>query len=129
MDVFLATMERAAGGMSAQAARLRTTSENIANVDTPGYQRKMLTFEQIALADGGATVAAGPVQLDGAERERIYDPSHPMAGNDGFYTGSNVELMVEIGDSREAQRSYEANLRVMDQARKMASSMLELLRR
>jgi len=37
--------------------------------------------------------------------------------------------MIEIADAREAQRSYEANLRMFDQARQMTSSLLELLRR
>jgi flagellar basal-body rod protein FlgC len=52
-----------------------------------------------------------------------------MAGEDGYYESSNVNLMIEIADAREAQRSYEANLRMFDQARQMTSSLLELLRR
>jgi len=60
---------------------------------------------------------------------RIYEPSNPMAGEDGYYLGSNVDLMIEIADAREANRSYEANLKMFDQARQMASSLLQLLRR
>jgi flagellar basal-body rod protein FlgC len=37
--------------------------------------------------------------------------------------------VIEIADAREAQRSYEANLRMFDQARQMAQSLFELLRR
>ena len=37
--------------------------------------------------------------------------------------------IVEIADSREANRSYEANLRMFDQARQMAGALLDLLRR
>jgi flagellar basal-body rod protein FlgC len=40
-----------------------------------------------------------------------------------------VELMLEIADAREAQRSYEANLRVFDQTRQMSSALLDLLKR
>ncbi|MEN8833254.1 flagellar basal body rod C-terminal domain-containing protein, partial [Pacificibacter sp.] len=40
-----------------------------------------------------------------------------------------VEIMVEIADAREAQRSYEANLKMFDQARQMSTSLLDLLRR
>ena len=60
---------------------------------------------------------------------RIYDPGNPLAGADGSYLGSNVDLVVEIADAREANRSYEANLKMFDQARQMASSLLGLLRR
>lgn len=130
MNEMTKTMAAAASGMQAQAARLRLSAENIANVDTPGYRRKMVSFEETFQRAGDPrAVATGPMQLDRATLPRVYDPSHPMAGEDGYYNGSNVNLMVEMADSREASRSYEANLRMFDQARQMATSLLELLRR
>lgn len=124
------TMASSVSGMIAQSARLRLTSENIANTDTPGYRRKLIPFEQVQAETGGSgSVRTGQVLLDRSELTQIYQPSHPMAGEDGYYQGSNVNLMVEIADAREAQRSYEANLRMFDQARQMTSSLLELLRR
>jgi len=127
MGDLLSTMSASVSGMSAQAARLRLSSENIANADTPGYRRKLIPFEQVV--GGAGAVRTGAVQLDTSNLERVYEPSHPMAGEDGYYEGSNVNLMIEIADAREAQRSYEANLRMFDQARQMTSSLLELLRR
>ena len=56
-------------------------------------------------------------------------PGNPLAGEDGYYDGSNVDLVVEIADAREAQRSYEANLKMFDQTRQMSQSLLDLLRR
>ena len=47
----------------------------------------------------------------------------------GHYDGSNVNLLIEIADAREAQRSYEANLKLFDQVRQMSTSLMELLRR
>ncbi|AQS46581.1 flagellar basal body rod protein FlgC [Thioclava nitratireducens] len=130
MTDFTQSMALSASGMKAQAMRLRHSSENIANADTPGYRRKMAAFEEVVEA-GGRTgeVALGPVRLDRTELTRIYDPGHPMADENGYYDGSNVDLVVEIADAREAQRSYEANLRMFDQARQMSASLLELLRR
>lgn len=117
-------------GMKAQAARLRLTSENIANTDTPGYRRKTAAFEQV-MAAGQSTgqVRMGDVQLSQMALERVYDPSHPLADETGHYDGSNVDLMIEIADAREAQRTYEANLRMFDQTRQMSSSLKDLLRR
>ncbi len=119
-----------ATGMQAQAQRLRYITENIANADTPGFRRKVTTFEEVV--DGGrktGRVETGPVNLDQSQLRRVFDPSHPLANAEGYYEGSNVSLVVEIADAREAQRSYEANLRMFDQARKMRSSLFELLRR
>jgi flagellar basal-body rod protein FlgC len=124
MADLLTSLGFAASGMQAQSGRLRTLSENIANADTPGYHRKTVSFEE--LADG---VALGPVRLDQTEGTRIYDPGHPLAGEDGTYVGSNVDLVIEIADAREAQRSYDANLRVFDQARQMTQSLFDLLRK
>jgi flagellar basal-body rod protein FlgC len=123
---FLSTFSTAATGMDAQARRLRLISENIANVDTPGFRRKMLTFAEMVDRAG---VAVGPVELDQAELPQVYDPAHPMANAEGYYEGSNVSLVVEIADAREAQRSYEANLKMFDQARSMSSQLLDLLKR
>jgi flagellar basal-body rod protein FlgC len=116
----------AASGMQAQASRLRHVSENIANADTPGYRRKTVAFEEMADQPG---VALSPVRLDQTPLDRVFDPGHPLADEAGFYDGSNVDLITEIADAREAQRSYEANLRMFDQARQMTSDLLALLRR
>ncbi len=130
MDGLHTSTSTSASGMRAQADRLRLTAENIANADTPGYRRKLTTFESVD-RHGSETgqVTTGPVELDQRALESVYDPSHPLANAEGYYDGSNVDLVIEIADAREAQRSYEANLRMFDQARKMRSALLELLRR
>jgi flagellar basal-body rod protein FlgC len=116
--------------MAAQGMRLRHVAENIANVDTPGYQRKVIDFRAVADAESGTElVQPGPVRLDARVPERIFAPDHPLADETGHYDGSNVDLMIEIADAREAQRSYDANLRMFDQARQMAASLLDLLKR
>ena len=126
MSDLLKSLSFAASGMEAQAMRLRHVSENIANADTPGYQRKIVSFQE-EMQTG--QVETGPVKLDRSELVRIYDPGHPLADETGHYDGSNVDLVIEIADAREAQRSYEANLRMFDQTRQMTQSLFDLLRR
>jgi len=125
MSDLLQSLAVAASGMQAQTMRLRHVSENIANADTPGYHRKVISF--------GATVAGlvdpGKPRLDRSALAKIYQPGHPLADATGHYDGSNVDLVIEIADAREAQRSYEANLRMFDQARQMTQSLFDLLRR
>ena len=125
-DNLLSSLALSASGMEAQANRLRHVSENISNADTPGYRRKLISFEQ-AIDTG--EVRTGKLHLDQRELPRLFDPSHPMADEQGYYNGSNVDLIIEIADAREAQRSYEANLRMFDQARQMAQSLFDLLRK
>ena len=90
-----------------------------------------MSFEETFQRTGDArAVATGPVRLDRSRARPDLRPDQPARGRrTATTTGSNVDLMVEIADAREANRSYEANLRMFDQARQMASSLLDLLRR
>lgn len=130
MSEFSKSLDVTTSGLQAQAQRLRFLSENISNADTPGYRRKMVVFETAMAASGStAKVDLGPVRLDPRALKSVFDPSHPMADDTGSYDGSNVDLIIELADAREAQRSYEANLKMFEQARQMSSSLMELLRR
>jgi flagellar basal-body rod protein FlgC len=130
MSEFAKSLNVATSGLKAQATRLRHLSENISNADTPGYRRKLVSFEtEFNPGQGVSGVETSRVRLDKSELERIYDPSHPMADSEGYYDGSNVNLLIELTDAREAQRSYEANLKVFEQTRKMSSSLMDLLRK
>jgi flagellar basal-body rod protein FlgC len=126
MNDFSTSLSLAASGMEAQALRLRHVSENIANADTPGYRRKTVGFKE-AMDTG--LVETTPVHLDQSALESVYDPGNPLADSSGHYDGSNVDLVIEIADAREAQRSYDANLKLFDQARQMTQGLFDLLRR
>ena len=129
MSEFSKALSVSASGLHAQSARIRHLSENISNADTPGYRRKTVPFETARGASGMSTVEVGRVRLDKSELERIYDPAHPLADETGHFDGSNVNLLIELADAREAQRSYQANLKMFEQARNMSSSLMQLLRR
>jgi flagellar basal-body rod protein FlgC len=126
MADFSTSLSFAASGMEAQAQRLQHVSENIANADTPGYRRKVVGFRE-AMETG--LVETSPVHLDQSQLTSVYDPGNPLADASGHYNGSNVDLVIEIADAREAQRSYDANLKLFDQARQMTQSLFDLLRR
>ncbi len=124
------TMKIAASGMRAQSYRLRLVGENVANADTPGYHRKTVSFvNEFDRAAGIARVRPGRVTLDQTAPRESYEPGHPLADSRGLVTLSNVNPLIEIADAREAQRSYQANLSIFDQARRMHSATLDLIRR
>ena len=124
------TMKTAASGMSAQGFRLRLVGENIANADTPGYHRKTVSFmTELDRASGAERVRPDRVRLDPTAPRQTYEPGHPLADEKGIVTLSNVNSLIEVADAREAQRSYQANLSIFDQARRMYSGTLDLLRR
>ena len=126
----LTATQISASALRAQGVRLRHISENIANADTPGYRRKLVSFEP-ERDFGRSTGAVEPSRTrhDRRELPQVFDPGHPMANGDGYYLGSNVDLVVEVADAREASRSYEANLKMFEQSREMSAQLLDLIRR
>jgi flagellar basal-body rod protein FlgC len=127
MNPLKATMMQAVQGMELQSKRMGVTSENISNADTPGYHRKMLLVTPQPTS--GTQFMSARVQLDQTDGTRSFDPEHPMADPEGYVTMSNVSLVTELADMREANRSYEANLNSFQQARSMYRSLLDVLRR
>lgn len=129
-------MTISARGMDAQTTRLRVIAENLANEDstgsTPGadaYRRKTITFEnQMDRALGVSTVRVKQIGSDPSPQPLRYDPSNPAANQDGYVKEPNVNSFVEVMDMREAERSYNANLSVMQATRGMLTRTLELLK-
>lgn len=125
-----------AAGMQAQGTRIRVIAENVANSDstgeTPGdlpYRRKVVIFRnELDRALGTETVRVGKIDVDKSDFNRRFDPNHPSADPDGYVLLPNVNSVVEAVDMREAQRTYEANLSVIETARRMLSRTVDLLR-
>jgi len=136
MNDMLRSMSVAASGLQAQGTRLRVISENLANAsstaDVPGgdpYRRKTVTFAaELERATGAEEVRVRRVGADPAPFRQIYEPSHPAADASGHVKLPNVNMLIELADMREAQRSYEANLQLIEQSRSMLMRTIELLR-
>ncbi|MEO1291302.1 MAG: flagellar basal body rod protein FlgC [Pseudomonadota bacterium] len=128
-DLFKA-LKVSSSGMAVQGERIRLVSENVANADTPGYRRKQVSFQEIVdRANGVARVGIDEISLDQTQLREEFNPSHPMANEQGIVEMSNVNMVSEIADAREANRSYQANLTIFDQARRMYSGVLDILKR
>ena len=133
---FAQAMETSASAMQAQSIRMRVVSENLANANStaavPGgtpYQRKTLTFsESVDKETGAPVVQPSGFGVDHSPFRTVYDPSHPAADAKGFVTLPNVSELVEVADMREAERSYEANLAMLGQARSMISKTIDILK-
>jgi len=127
----------AAAGLRAQSARMRIIAENIANANstasTPGgdpYRRQMPVFEaELDRATGLETVRMNRATPDMSDFRLEYEPGHPAANDDGYVRYPNVQTLVELMDMREAQRSYEANLNMVESSKRMMERALDLLRR
>jgi flagellar basal-body rod protein FlgC len=149
---FWNSLRISASGLSAQRLRLDMISNNIANAQTTrtaeggAYKRQDVVFSPqgpsshlpgfIAARLNNSPIASRGQQSGGVEVSqvvtdqeagpRVYDPNHPDADKEGYVTYPNVNLVVEMTNMLSATRSYEANLSVIDAAKRMALKALDI---
>ena len=136
MDPLSAASKIAASGLQAQSNRLRVVSENMANAQSTSrtaggepYQRKTISFiAELDRALGAEVVTSHTVGRDHSAFPTEYDPGHVAADETGHVKLPNVNVLVEMADMREANRSYEANLQVIKQVREMLTMTIDLMR-
>ncbi len=136
MDALTAALKVAASGLGAQSERLRVVSENLANAqstgNTPGadpYRRKTITFQsEVDRATGGSLVEVSAINRDPSDFPVEFQPGNEAADAKGYVKMPNVNTLVEMADISEANRSYEANLQVIKQARDLINLTIDLMR-
>lgn len=136
MDPLSASLKVAGSGLTAQSERLRIVSENLANAQstgqTPGsepYRRKTISFAaEIDRTTGASMVEVADVGRDDTAFPIEYQPGNEAANDAGYVKMPNVNVLVEMADMREANRSYQANLQVIKQARDLISMTIDLMR-
>ncbi len=136
-------------GLAAQRVRMDVVSSNVANIDTTRtpdgegpYKRQVVRFT----AGGGAVpfsnlvaqmngqpqngVVLTSVSVDNTTPTRmVKDPSNPDADEEGMVEMPNVDLVTEMTDLTSANRSYQANVTVLNAIKQMALRALDIASR
>lgn len=136
-----------ASGMTSQRYRMDVISENVANANTTRtedgtpYVRKVVTFAEKnanrtsfskVFGSAKSTYTGQGVKVDGlyedteTEMNKVYDPSHPDADEDGYVTYPNVNIVQEMTNLIDASRAYEANATAFNASKNIALKGLEL---
>ena len=135
MDL-LKALNISASGLKAQGTRLRVIAENLANAEStaqrPGgepYRRRVVTFSNVLDRELGVDkVRVDNIVPDRSDFRRRFEPGHPAADDNGYVLTPNVNTLLEVADMREAQRSYEANLKAIQSSRTMLQQTIDILR-
>lgn len=130
------SMHIAGSGMKVQSERMKIIAQNIANADNTGeaagadpYRRKVLTFKNVLNKELDVEqVKVRKITTDKSEFRKVFNPGHPAADEQGYVTMPNVDPMLEAMDMKESQRSYEANLNVIEVSKNLLFSTIGLLR-
>src|SRR5271163_2768266 len=135
-DPLQSALHIAASGLQAQSMRLRIVSENIANAQSTGsfpgaapYARQTVSFEsEMDRTIGANLVEVKSIGVDSTAFKLERDPGNPAADENGMVKMPNVDVLVELADMREANRSYEANLQVAKQSADMLNTAVSLMK-
>jgi flagellar basal-body rod protein FlgC len=136
IDPLESSIQIAGSGLRAQSTRLRIVAENLANAQSTGatagsdpYKRKTVTFDsELDRTSGASLVQVKSIGTDKTPFRTEYDPGNPAADTKGYVKQPNVNMITEMADMREANRSYEANLQIVKQTRDIFSMTLDLLK-
>ena len=124
----------AGSAMSAQSVRLNTVASNLANADAVSgdenavYKARLPVFQ--AAVEPGRDDSAG-VRVMGvvesqAAPEKRYEPGHPLADAEGYVYAPNVNVVEEMANMISAARSSQSSVDVMNTAKDLALSTLNL---
>lgn len=135
-DSLQKSIQIATKGNEIQSERLKIAAENLANEhttsDKPGgqpYRRKIMFVEnKFDKKKKSNLLRVKKFSEDKSPLEIRHDPTHPAADANGYVKMPNVRKMVEMADASEAQRSYEANLGVIEMSRSMIGKTLDVIR-
>lgn len=130
------TIHISSSGMKAQQDRLKIVSQNIANAESVGtregaapYRRQTISFKnELDKETGTKLVKTNKVGTDKSNFVKKYEPANPNADNEGYVMYPNVNPISEMMDMREARRSYEANLAVIESSKAMLGQTINLLK-
>lgn len=138
MTDLYSALKISAYGMKAESQRVRVIAENMANANTgptklgdSPYVRKTITFKnEMNRSEGENLVTVDKISSDKKNPFILkYMPEHPAADSKGYVKMPNIDPIIETMDMREAQRTYEANLGMLDQSRNMMLQTIDLLRK
>ncbi len=136
IDPLKASLEIAGSGLDAQSTRLRIISENIANSQSTAavsggdpYVRKTISFDtELDRGQGVELVRVKTIGNDPNPFRLEQDPGNPAADAQGFVKMPNIDILIELADMREANRTYEANLQVAKQSADLLNQTISLLK-
>jgi flagellar basal-body rod protein FlgC len=136
IDPLQSSLRIAGSGLEAQSVRMRIISENIANSQSTGnapgadpYARQTVSFDNVVDRETGVSmVRVKSLGRDDTPFKVEHDPGNPAADAAGFVKLPNVDVLTELADMREANRTYEANLQVAKQSAELLGETVNLLK-
>src|SRR5690242_9294433 len=110
-------------GVTVYRKWLDAVSDNLANMNdattTSGaaFQARYVMAQAVDYGKGNGGAEVAGVALGPAEGRLVYEPSNPIADENGYVRYPDIDMASQMTQMIMAQRGYEANLSVVDRAK------------
>jgi len=130
------SLEIAGSSLTAHRLWMDLISQNLANVNTTRtpeggpYKRRVPVFAERLqdINNDFKGVGVERIEADDLPPRIVYQPEHPDADAQGYVAYPNVNVVREMTDMMVATRAYEANLMVVESAKEIWGSAIDVLR-
>lgn len=134
MSDLFGSISVAASGMHVYKTWIDATADNVANANTvrspdePAFQARFVVAGSQDVRPGGVGDGAdvrGVLFGDPLGR-LVYDPSNPLADEEGYVRRPDMDLSDQMTNLIIAQRAYQANVTVFERARDAYERALQI---
>ncbi|MFH1347322.1 MAG: flagellar basal body rod protein FlgC [Candidatus Margulisiibacteriota bacterium] len=137
-------MDISVTGLQAQRVTMELIASNLANINSTRtvyggpYRRRVAVLgetpvsfsDELSRAEaklyGGGGVEVVDVVEDSTPFQKVYNPGHPDANEQGFVSLPNVNYSTEMVDMMYTSRLYEANITAFNSTKKMMQDTMQL---
>ncbi len=123
----------ASSSMSAQSQRLNVVASNLSNADSTTsssgepYRARQVVFSAVETENSNAKgVRVAGVVNDASPMRLVYEPSHPMANDEGYVEMPNVNVVDEMVNMMSASRSYQNSVDMMNTTKSLLEKTLTI---
>jgi flagellar basal-body rod protein FlgC len=109
-------------GLYAHRKWLDAVSDNIANINTvsstdgEAFKERFVVAQAVDYGSGEGGVRVAGAEFGNGEGRIVYEPTHPLADDQGYVRYPDIDLGEQMTQLIMAQRGYQANLASVERA-------------
>jgi flagellar basal-body rod protein FlgC len=107
-------------------------ADNMANVNTvnpfeqDAFRERLIVAQAVDYGSGEGGVRVARAEFGDGEGRVVYDPTHPLANEEGMVRYPDIDMGDQMVALMMAQRGYQANLAVVERATNAYQAALQL---
>ncbi|SEO78214.1 flagellar basal body rod protein FlgC [Trujillonella endophytica] len=119
-------------GLYAHRKWLDAVSDNIANINTvtstdgEAFKERFIVAQAVDYGSGEGGVRVAGAEFGSGEGRLVYEPTHPLADDEGYVRYPDIDLGEQMTQLIMAQRGYQANIASIERATTAYEAALRL---